>query len=350
VDYLKTSEVKKAIHFGRPERPPMACHKWVEADTQKCYGRRLEEILATLPDDTIEVGYESPGWWEPKPGYPSEYRWSHRERRGGPGATRGLDSADPPILSPDDYEPFIQHLPDPQTPGTFDKVKQVRDENPDRYVLGSWWGGFFEMSWACRGMTDILMDFLLYPDLVHKFLQALADYQVVLIQQFAEAGVDGIWTTDDLGSQESLIMSPEVFRSFIKPRYAQVIAECHKYGLDFWLHSCGNIGEIIGDFVEIGLDVLHPLQPGAVDEKIVESFVGKICLIPAIDVQHLLPEGTPDQVRWEIRRRLDRFYRPEGGMMIGVANSVMPETPLENIQAYVDEVLRYCENLAYGRG
>jgi uroporphyrinogen decarboxylase len=335
---LSRDDVKRAVEFHTPSRPVFYSNQWIHEDARKLHGQKLDDLFARFPIDVIDTSYDHPSHDG------RNYSWGHESLlfKKAARTSKGLENGQGWISNPEDYVVFVENMPNPNQPGTFDEVKRVRDENPDRYVLGSWWGGFFEMSWTIRGMEDWLMDLYECPDKVHLWEQALADYQCALVERFAEAGVDGIWTTDDLGTQSRLMMRPAHFREFLKPRYRQVIEAGHSHGMHFWLHSCGNITEIMPDFVEIGLDVIHPIQPHAMDaEAIVKEFGGQIGMIGAIDVQYLLPSGTPDEVREGIRRRLDTFYRQDGGTFLGVANSIMPETPYENFEAYVDAMIEY---------
>jgi uroporphyrinogen-III decarboxylase len=147
------------------------------------------------------------------------------------------------------------------------------------------------------------------------------------------------------------MMSPRLFREFLKPLFADIIRTAHAYGMHYWLHTCGNITEILEDFVEIGLDVIHPIQhsryPGGVSAmdsvETVRQFGGRITFWAGVDVQYLLPLGTPEEVRAGIRMLIDTFDGPDGGCMLAAGNAIMPETPLGNIEACLDEAYRYGE-------
>jgi uroporphyrinogen decarboxylase len=114
-------------------------------------------------------------------------------------------------------------------------------------VLGHWWYCFYERLWAIRGMQNVLMDFIEHPAELKRLSRAILDHHVKAIRAFAACGVHGIFTSDDLGSQRSLMMSPAIFRKLLKPLYAELFAECHALGLHFWLHACGNISAIMSN-------------------------------------------------------------------------------------------------------
>lgn len=104
-------------------------------------------------------------------------------------------------------------------------------------------------------------------------------------------------------------------------------------GMHLFMHTCGNVFDIIPDLIEIGVNVLHPLQPGTMDaEKITKSFGGKITFFPGVDVQGVVSNGTPERIQAHIDE-LVRVFGSSGGFLLSCANTIMPETPEENIRA-----------------
>ena len=146
----------------------------------------------------------------------------------------------------------------------------------------------------------------------------------------------------DLGHQTSLFMSPATFREFIKPYYLRIGALTQEHNLHWWLHSCGNNTPILDDLIETGVNVFHPVQKGTMDyANAARDFGDRITFLVGFDVQHVLPEGTPEEVRQEVRLIIDNFDRPDGGLCLAAGNGILPGTPLENIEAFLDEALRY---------
>ena len=189
----------------------------------------------------------------------------------------------------------------------------------------------------------MLLDYYLEPDNIHRLHEALCDLYCGYIERSVrELRPDGFWTSDDLGHQKQLFMRPEVFREFIKPYYARIGAVLERHGVHWWLHSCGNNTDIMGDLAEVGLDVFHPVQKGTMDEvAIARGYGDKLTLLVGIDVQHTLQERDPAGVREEVRFLVDTFDRPEGGMCIAAGNGIVGGTPFENIAAFLDESVRY---------
>jgi uroporphyrinogen decarboxylase len=138
------------------------------------------------------------------------------------------------------------------------------------------------------------------------------------------------------------MMSPQVFHDLIFPyyqRFGQTLRECNMH---WWLHSCGNNTSLMEDLIAAGVDVFHPVQKGTMDyAETVKQFGGRISFLAGVDVQHALQEMSPEEVRAEVRSMIDAFDLPEGGMCIAAGNGIVAGTPLENIEAFLDEALRY---------
>lgn len=314
---------------------PLTFHKWWGEGTYAKYGTQLDALGSDIPDDVPAVSYVTPGMYE-SPTPDPDYRWAFS---GSPSPSAG--GLDARILLSDwrDLDPYLAEFPVlERQAGLFDQARAFVAARPDQYVLGHWWYCFYERLWAIRGMENVLLDFLEHPAELKRLTQALLDHHVKVVREFKAAGADGIFTSDDLGSQRALMMSPAVFRRILKPFYAEFIREIHSLGMHFWLHACGNLTAIIGDFVEIGLDVLHPIQAHTMDyADVAERFGGKISFLVGVDVQHLLPEGTEAEVRAGVREVARIFRRPEGGLLLAAGNGIMPETPLRNIRAFLEE-------------
>jgi uroporphyrinogen decarboxylase len=192
-------------------------------------------------------------------------------------------------------------------------------------------------------METLLTDYYLFPRQVLRLNRGLCDQYLRYIRWAAEEmKPDGFFTSDDLGHQTGPMMNPATFHEFLYPFYCEVGAECRKHGLHFWLHSCGDNTLLLPDLVSSGLDVFHPVQKGTMDEKRTASeFGGRLSFLVGFDVQHALREGSPSDVRAEVRFLINTFDGPGGGLCLGAGNSILPGTPLENVDAFLDETLRY---------
>jgi uroporphyrinogen-III decarboxylase len=155
-------------------------------------------------------------------------------------------------------------------------------------------------------------------------------------------GVDMIWTGDDIGTQNTMLMSPETWRRFLKPRMARFISTLKAINpaLKVAYHSDGCIYEVVPELIEIGVDVLNPIQPRSMDPALLkERYGNSLCFWGTIDEQRTLPFGSPEDVREEVASRL-RTVGKGGGLIIGPTHHVQLDTPVENILALVDEVRR----------
>jgi len=148
---------------------------------------------------------------------------------------------------------------------------------------------------------------------------------------------------DDYGMQTGLQISPEMYRNYFKPRHKEVWGHIHNLtDAKLYLHSCGAISELIPDWIEIGLNIIESLQPkakGMEAEKLKRDFGGKIVLWGGLDVQEILPYGTPEDVDAEVKRIID-IFSPGGGYVFSPAHVIQPDVPLENIFAMFDAAVK----------
>lgn len=198
---------------------------------------------------------------------------------------------------------------------------------------------FWERTWFMRGMENIMMDFHTNPGFVEALLDGLENVcNGVIDRLLADYGdaVDAIGFSEDYGTETSLMMSPETWRRFIKPRLARLCERVKKGGKLFYLHSCGHVTPLIPDFIEVGVDMLQPLQPEAMDIFAVKREFGRdLCLFGGISTQGTLPFGTTDDVRREVSACLD-VMAAGGGYVMAPAKAIMAGVPVENARALID--------------
>jgi uroporphyrinogen decarboxylase len=219
-------------------------------------------------------------------------------------------------------------------------IELVRNHGRDCCIIGSIVCTLFELSWYLRGLTRVLQDMCLNKDFLHAYLDKLLDWAMQAGARLVEAGVDIIYLGDDFGSQASMLISPGMFREFFKPRYARLYARFKEINPAIRIahHSCGYILPLIDDFVEIGLDVLNPVQPLAMDPSAIKQRFGKrLTLWGTVDEQRVLPFGTVEEVAEEVKLRL-RTIAPGGGFILAPAHNVQADTPLANILAVYETV------------
>ena len=226
-------------------------------------------------------------------------------------------------------------FPDPHAQGRFDAVKQQITEGcaAGKYILAQVWFTLFERLWFLRGFNELLTDIYLAPESFAGLRDRIVEFNLAMIRQWTDLGVDGIWFSDDWGTQQALLMRPEDWREQFLPSYKRMFDAARAGGAQVWMHLCGNVTAIVGNLVEAGLNVLNPLQSQALDlEQLARDFGGKLCFHGGIDVQKTLPFGTPQQVRDEVRWLCERLGGT-GGYIASSSHSIMPETPIENLIA-----------------
>jgi uroporphyrinogen decarboxylase len=231
------------------------------------------------------------------------------------------------------------------TPDDWD-VSGLRDQcerlnERQRYHLRYEVGGIFEWSWALRGFERFLLDLAQKPEVACAIMDHFTDIYIENTRRVIEASgglLDMVYTYDDVGMQNGLLISPRMWRKYILPRHQRLNAAIRAaaYRVKIMYHSCGAVYPLIGAFIdEMGIDVLNPLQPRAAGmdmARIKAEFGSRISFHGAIDIQHTLPHGTPAQVQAEVRERC-RVLGRGGGYICTSAHHIQADTPLENIIA-----------------
>jgi len=221
-------------------------------------------------------------------------------------------------------------------------VSALRDEVNRIHAAGKvaagWVGHMYETAWQIRGYEQFLMDMLERPAWAQCLLDRLAEQNMNRAVAFAEAGVDLILTGDDVANQKTLMFSPQQWRTFMLSRWAKVwqaVKEIHP-SVKIWYHSDGNIGAIVGELVEAGVDILNPLQPECLDVDAIHRRYGdRLTFDGTIGTQSTMPFGTPDDVRKRVKEVIDKYGR-NGGLIVSPTHVLEPEVPIANIEALFD--------------
>ncbi len=206
---------------------------------------------------------------------------------------------------------------------------------------------FHTYSWL-RGFDSWLMDMYDNPRLYHvlaeRILEAGIGYVEAFLPSVAEHA-DLVYMSDDLGTQQSLLMSPQAYRTFCKPYHGRLIAAIRRAAprAKILMHSCGAISSLIPDLIEIGVDVLNPVQPKAVGmepQTVKRAFGRDLSFLGGLDTQELLPFGSPAEIRDGVRELIDA-YAPGGGYVFAPSHEILPEVKPENIVAMYDAALEF---------
>jgi len=221
-----------------------------------------------------------------------------------------------------------------------DSARLIIDENPDKFILGYVGSSLFEISWKLRGFEDTLIDTALNTCFYEELLDHIMELQLAMIDKMCELPVDAVFLGDDWGDQRGIIIGPYKWRQLIKPRLKKLLDRIRQAGKLSIMHCCGNLFDVIPDTIEIGLDVLESLQPEVMDIYEIKRRYGKdIRLWGGLGTQQVLPFGTQDEVRSEIRRMIFEMGK-DGGYILASAKPIMQEVPTENAVALIEEFLQ----------
>ncbi|MBD3184536.1 hypothetical protein GF312_19795 [Candidatus Poribacteria bacterium] len=300
--------VKAAIEHKETERVPyflQFCGDAWEVLKEKAEGKSQGEFI---DNDVYGIG---PPWWT----------WHQLESD-----WRGMEApkSRANIIGRGSYENF------------FDSIKSAK-ENTDKYILVMIYGSHFEKANAARGIENFLADMGGEKEFAKNLLNRIIEKNMVMLENFLICPeIDGVLLGSDWGSQRGLLMSPQVWEDMIMPGEKREYELVHSYGKDVWLHSCGDIEVILPTLIEIGVDVLNPVQSECMDiKKLKENYGDRLTFWGGISTQQTLPYGTPEEVREETRRIRDMMSK-NGGYILSPSQNIQHDVPVENMLALLE--------------
>lgn len=224
--------------------------------------------------------------------------------------------------------------------GIGERVAAIHGEG---YAVMGGPGHIFERAWAVRGMEEMLVDFYDAPEVAHALCERIHQMNLVMVREFAGYGVDIMLFGDDVGTQTGMMFSPDVWREFFKWRLGDQIAAAKAINPEIvtWYHSDGDISAIIPDLIEIGLDILNPVQPECVDPvALKEQYGNELSFWGTIGTQTVMPFGSPAEVRETVKRMVEKVGY-DGGLVLAPTHVLEPDVPWENIEAFVEAVREF---------
>ncbi|MBN1558113.1 MAG: hypothetical protein JW951_08205 [Lentisphaerae bacterium] len=326
--------MRDVFGFSRPDDRD-AWNRWVWVD---------EQIMRELDVDLRWVPHEPP-LVQIKARYPERAAEAEARqaalRRGKQGQTPNVRHEFPYAdLTLDDIREIQPECP-PPNPYLDWMIDTAQAYRADGYPTTAFaYGGFFETACWKRGYDRIAMDLALEPDLVRALFDIWLEEKRHVTEDYIKPlapYIDIFVFGDDLGMQSGPFMSPEMFRDLIKPYMAEAYSAVHAAAPDSFImhHSCGSIYALLDDLIDIGIDVMNPTQPNAKDmtpEKLKARGGGRMAFHGGMDLQDLLPYGTPEEVRAEAERRM-RVLGAGGGYLCAPAHTLPDDVPVENIIA-----------------
>lgn len=233
-----------------------------------------------------------------------------------------------------------------------DVAKQLARNNAlkaqDKVICGSMQCTVWETAWYMRGMEALMMDMMSEDEMAVFLLDKVTDLAVQRAEYFVKTGAEILYFGDDVGMQHSIMMSRELYQAWLKPRLKKVVdaARAVNPEIIIFYHSCGFIEPFIEDLIDVGIDVLNPVQPECMDFKeIHEKYGDRISFHGTIGTQTTMPFGTPEEVRAEVFKNLD-IAGKKGGLLVSPTHLLEPEVPWENIKAYIEACRDYTASAA----
>lgn len=234
-------------------------------------------------------------------------------------------------------------FPDPNDPGRYgDARKMIEKYRADYFIIGDVELTMFEMAWHMVGMEKFMVDLAAREEYTGVLLDRCKEFSIGVARNLAALGVDGIWTGDDFGSQTGMMVSPRLWRSVFKPRFAEVFQEIKAANPSTLVmyHCDGAISPILDDLIEIGMEVFNPVQPNVPGHEpgvLKEKYSDRLSFWGAIDQQFLLPRGTPAEIEADVAEKI-KILGKGGGYLCSPAHILQSDTPVENIECFIRAV------------
>ena len=240
-----------------------------------------------------------------------------------------------PLLDDIDGNKLKEYVvPDPDDEEVYLPLREIVEKYGKEYfICASLACTIFEASWYLHGLEQTIVDMMIRKEYIEELFDKVMDFSLKAGLHMIDEGVDMIWLGDDIGTQDKMMISPQLWRELLKPRMKKLIEVYRKRNKDIFIayHSCGYIEPVIQDLIDIGVDVLNPIQPHAMDPAILKSKYGdRLSFWGSIDIQNNLPYGTKEDIEEEVKLRMNTIAKG-GGLLLGAAHNIQADTNIENI-------------------
>jgi uroporphyrinogen decarboxylase len=233
--------------------------------------------------------------------------------------------------------------PKPKDHMSFDECKKLIDDAPQNYALmGIMWSAHFQDACAAFGMENALMSMIVAPDMFDAVIDKITDFYLEANEIFYEAGkgkLDAVLIGNDFGSQRALMLSPDLLRKHVFRGTRKLVEQAHSYGYKVVHHSCGAIHDIIPDLLDLGVDIIHPIQALATNMDpytLKKDFADKAAFCGGVDAQELLVNGTPEEVAAKVKELKELF--PTGLVLSPSHEAILEDINPANIEALFAEL------------
>lgn len=232
------------------------------------------------------------------------------------------------------------NFPDAYAPGRFDKAKRdIEHFGQDYFIIGDVEITLFELAWHLTGLEKYLVDMACEEEYIEVLNDKVEEWSTGLALQLIELGVDAIWFGEDLGSQTSTLISPDMWREVFKPRYKRMIEKLRAKNPEIIIimHSDGAVAPLIDDFIELGINVYNPVQPnvpGSDPQELKNKYGDKISFFGGIDQQDLLPRGDIAAIEKEMKSRI-KILNNNNGYLLAPAHIIQADVAPETVEAMI---------------
>jgi uroporphyrinogen decarboxylase len=345
--------VIRAIEREDPDRVPLNINIRVDVMRKLCRYLGLkdkEALLKRLGVDFRSVRINPPSGYEPRSKIPNEDaggwekeiymlydEWGIRWEATSDGKHSRITYHPLQYVNLEEYE-----FPSLDVPGRFDRAEREIKKWKEEYAIIGWISvGLFTHSWFLRGFREFIRDLYMNEKFVSELLDRLLQWEIEEGKRLIEAGVDICAVDDDFGMQTGMMISPSLWRKYFKPRYQKLFQELKKASDIYILfHSDGKIEQIIPDLIEIGVDILDPVQPECMDLiNLKKTYGGKLTFHGTISIQKTLPFGSVEDVKNEVITRIMTIGY-DGGLILA-PKQLTCDVPTENILALYDTAKKY---------
>lgn len=241
-----------------------------------------------------------------------------------------------PLAESTDLDGFA--WPDPDDPNLLDDAaKLVASDQGKHFIAPNFGFCLFERAWSLRGFETFCIDLVDDPSFVAALLDRITEIQVALARRFIALGVDAGYLGDDYGAQQGMLFSSRLWRDLFKPRLARIFGTFHETGLPVILHSDGDIKDIIPDLVEIGLDMLNPVQPEVLDPVwLRHNLSDRLAFYGGVSTQTVLPFGKTEDVHAAVANCMQTLAPDGTGLLLAPSHRMTADIPLENVDAFLE--------------
>ena len=336
--------VEMALNFEAPDRTPVFASfvPEIEERLRTAFNISDADVGVALGNDMVKrcAGMEMSFYGQPAPEY--VYAWGIRWRYVKNDSGVYTEIAEHPLAGDmaklDSFE-----IPDPLEDSQYDDFRLKKEMyGHEKWMIGSSQISIFEACWYLRGLDTFLMDMALEPAYSEKLMDKVMPFALNASRKYIELGTDMVWFGDDVPMQTGMMISVDMWRKYLKPRYAQLFAACKTLNPNIKIayHSCGQCTGVLDDMIEIGLDVLNPLQPMAMDPFDTKKRYGKrLALFGGLCVQHVMPYGSVEDVRSAVKKLITELGQG-GGYILAPAHHIQADTSLDNIKALYESAIQ----------